>query len=148
MGYELHFIKQLSSSSLDATLNYCFHLFVTYVNRLLNGEPICSINSNGISFYLLSLRIPTFYFLVFHRYAKEMSEKSFQLLGLIKRVSQLFKKLHEGKVCNEHVVFLNPCVWGLPASGVGWSGAGIMMKMSSFLSALYTVSKIVEGNRG
>ncbi|XP_020622677.1 uncharacterized protein LOC110060261 isoform X2 [Orbicella faveolata] len=31
------------------------------------------------------------------RYAKEMSEKSFQLLGLIKRVSQLFKKLHEGR---------------------------------------------------
>lgn len=31
------------------------------------------------------------------RYAKEMSEKSFQLLGLIKRVSQLFKRLHEGR---------------------------------------------------
>lgn len=31
------------------------------------------------------------------RYAKEMSEISFQLLGLIKRVSQLFKRLHEGR---------------------------------------------------
>ncbi|KAL9956924.1 hypothetical protein ACROYT_G038485 [Oculina patagonica] len=30
------------------------------------------------------------------RYAKEMSEKSFQLLGLMKRVSLLFKKLHGG----------------------------------------------------
>jgi len=31
------------------------------------------------------------------RYAKEMSDVSFQLLGLVKKVSLLFKKLHEGR---------------------------------------------------
>ena len=35
------------------------------------------------------------YFFVY-RYIKEISEKSFRLLVLIKKVSSLFKRLHEG----------------------------------------------------
>lgn len=106
MGYELHFICN----------------FWKY--RLLNGEPICSINSNEISVYLLSLHMPAFYCLPLYRYAKEMSEKSFQLLGLIKRVSQLFKRLHEGEVCNKLVnCVFNPTCEG--TSNIYQSGKGL-----------------------
>lgn len=90
--------------------------------------------SNGTAFYMSSLHIRTFFnFLVFNRYAKEMSEKSFQLLGLIKRVTLLFKKLHEGKVCNEHVVFLIPHVRGLPTSGVGWGHGEVELSVECTL---------------
>jgi len=88
-----------------------------------------------------------FVFIFLTRYAKEMSEKSFQLLGLIKRVSQLFKKLHEGKVYGFCVNFLISQMSGAFKFLYWGEGGGGMVKMSSLLRVVYTVSKIVEGDR-
>lgn len=82
-----------------------FDLFVTYsVEWIIN---LLNIFKWNLLLLVISPHFSLIFFIVCFRYAKEMSEMSFQLLGLIKRVSQLFNRLHEGKVCNRHVHLCN-----------------------------------------